>query len=66
MVAILHLFYGALSRSQFCSNFIFRCLLLKISNIGVKEFYIVSTFEETQTKIATVRVPRRKGAKWPP
>ena len=27
---------------------------------------LVSKFEENRTKIATVRVPQRKNAKWPP
>ena len=29
-------------------------------------FYLLLNFKENRTKIATVRVPQRKNAKWPP
>ena len=41
-------------------------LLIFNSKHGTPLGYIVSKFEQNRTKIATVRVPPEKNAKWPP
>ena len=41
-------------------------LLILNSKQWKTTFYLVLNFEENRTKIATVRVPKRKSAKWPP
>ena len=71
MVAILHFCVAALSLSQFWSNFLqiwtqgTRVYAFAIKNQHTPTMF-VSKFEENWTKIATMRVPQRENAKWPP